>query len=158
MVLITLKGEGFKIGSRNYALFVKSGLDVSSQYKVGKLKNGDLVRLEGIIADLKLETWGPSTNRRNHISLLMYSVLSVTDKPPAVIKKPPQKKKRIVSPEEKAMGKVQLARNYISSGLKEKARSILESVIADYPDTAAAGEAKRELEKLRKPNSVKNPN
>ena len=52
------------------------------------------------------------------------------------------------TPERQAANKLVLARNYLRAGLKESARKILKSIVAEYPGTSAAGEAKEELEKL----------
>jgi len=42
-----------------------------------------------------------------------------------------------------------LARVYIANGMKDKAREILQTVMRDFPQTAAAKDAKTELEKLK---------
>ena len=60
----------------------------------------------------------------------------------AVIKKPQQTTE---SASDKAKSRVRFAKTYLSSGLKEKAASILKEVIEKYPNTESAAEAKKLL-------------
>jgi len=66
------------------------------------------------------------------------------DKPVLPKPKPP----RELTPEEQAKGKLSIAQSYHQAGLKDKARKILESILADYPETPAAKKAKEELKRL----------
>jgi len=50
--------------------------------------------------------------------------------------------------EKAAEGKLILARELIKDGKKDKAKERLQDLIKQYPNTKAAGEAKKELEKL----------
>ncbi len=51
--------------------------------------------------------------------------------------------------EKQASGDLLLAKGFLEGGKREEARLRLEKVVADFPDTAAAAEAKRLLEGLR---------
>jgi hypothetical protein len=53
--------------------------------------------------------------------------------------------------EKAAAGKLDLARELIKDGKKDRARQRLEELIKSYPQTKAAGEAKKELDKLNGP-------
>ncbi len=54
-------------------------------------------------------------------------------------------------PEAVAANKLQLARNYISNGMADPAVAALNEIIAQYPDTKAAAEAKALLQSVTKP-------
>ena len=62
---------------------------------------------------------------------------------------PPVKPRPEDSSEQKAQRKLRLARTCAANKLTDKAGSILRSIIKDYPDTAAAKEARKELEALK---------
>jgi len=53
------------------------------------------------------------------------------------------------SDEEKAKKKLDLAQTYINAGIKDKARTLLKSVVAEYPQTMAAETAKNRLKNLQ---------
>jgi TolA-binding protein len=53
-----------------------------------------------------------------------------------------------VDPEAEARKQLNLAENYRSAGLASKALDILRSVIKDFPNTAAAKEAKEQIKQL----------
>jgi lipopolysaccharide biosynthesis regulator YciM len=53
-----------------------------------------------------------------------------------------------VDPEAKARSQFSLAENYRRAGLASKALGILRSVIQDFPNTAAAKEAKEQVKEL----------
>ena len=48
----------------------------------------------------------------------------------------------------RARGKLGLAKSYLESGVKDKAVKILTSIVKDYPETAAAKDARKILAKL----------
>ena len=52
---------------------------------------------------------------------------------------------RATDPEKKAKSRLGLARSYLMSGKKEKAGEILRSILADFPKTKAADEARKML-------------
>ncbi|MBS3734902.1 MAG: hypothetical protein KGY99_08240 [Phycisphaerae bacterium] len=52
------------------------------------------------------------------------------------------------TPEEQAQAKLSLARSYVSAHMTAKAKTILEKIVKDYPDTKAAKEAKKTLAEL----------
>lgn len=55
---------------------------------------------------------------------------------------------RVPTGDEKATRKLELARSYLSAGMKQKAIEILKSILADLPKTEAAKEARKELRRL----------
>jgi hypothetical protein len=54
------------------------------------------------------------------------------------------------SPEEQAAGKLEYARLLLKNGLNDRARVELEKIVKDFPDSKAAEEARKELERVSK--------
>ncbi len=70
-------------------------------------------------------------------------------KPGPVAAQPkPKPAKRPRTREEQARARLALANTYLASGLTEKGRQILTSLVAKYPETKSAQEAKKILEKM----------
>lgn len=55
---------------------------------------------------------------------------------------------RAADPEKKAKSRFSLAKSYLMSGKKDKAAEILRSILADFPKTQAAEEARKKLREL----------
>jgi len=55
---------------------------------------------------------------------------------------------RPADPEKKAKSRFKLAKSYLMSGRKDKAAGILRSILADFPRTQAAAEARKKLREL----------
>lgn len=67
------------------------------------------------------------------------------DPPKPDAKQQPEPKPKTRTPEETASAKLNLAQNYLRAGMKEPARRLLEAIVREYPNTAAAAKARREL-------------
>jgi tetratricopeptide (TPR) repeat protein len=88
-----------------------------------------------------------STENQRKASLLLPPT-PPAEKPPAEtapVQPPP---KRQATPEEAAQGQLNLARAYRDNGLNDKASELFRSVVKAYPDTKAAAEARKEIEKM----------
>ena len=66
------------------------------------------------------------------------------------IPKPNPKPLPVATPEDRAAGKVKIAQSYLSAGLKDKAKAILQDVVRKFPSTDACAEAKKILKSLEK--------
>jgi hypothetical protein len=67
--------------------------------------------------------------------------------PAAKEKRQPTRETQAVSAEDAALGKLKLAMALAGDGLEKKARARYEEIIKEFPDTRAAAEARRLLEK-----------
>jgi len=70
--------------------------------------------------------------------------IALLNEPLVEQRKPPTPLQR----EEKARGKLWLARNYIAARRADRAKAVLQKLIDEYPDTPQAAEAKKLLEEL----------
>ncbi len=166
IVVVNFDSSRGKLRGKTYRLRLKAILDESLATKlaISGIPNG--MKLTGKIRKLCIRSRGLRTLRPRskgykglweqntlEISLADVSLVS-TEKKPAPASQPTTRpkitppRKRKLTPEQKAENQLTLARNYIKSGLTEKAREILQSLIEDYMDTPAAGEAIQELETL----------
>ena len=68
-----------------------------------------------------------------------------TSRKPATTKSRSRPRTRPTDSEKKAKSRLGLARSYLTSGKKEKAGEILRSILADFPKTEAAAEARKLL-------------
>jgi len=78
--------------------------------------------------------------------VVVLSGCRVTTGPKPKPRSRPAPKKR--TDEDKARSQLRLAKNYMNAGLKTKAITVLQEIIATYPKTKAAASAKAELKKL----------
>lgn len=141
-VLADLPRTGVKIGGR----ITQYRLGANSSYKVD-LDETPLVLGKEIatVLVLSIELEDVSVER----------CIEPTSTPVVGVREPLQEPKpttkptpRVLPLEEQALARAALAKSYLDAGIKEKAIDLLRSVIADFPQTEAAVQAKKEIERL----------
>jgi len=172
-VTLRFKRSVLPIHGRNGYLWVAARFDARLAENFLKSKAGKTLTIHGQILSLKDYTWYPHywnltltlSNCASGKAPLPRKAPGKTPKtapektpkktPEKTAEKTPEKPKPASRPakpkrtnEGKARSQLGLAKSYIDSGLKTKAVKVLKAIVAKYPKTSAAADAKAELRKL----------
>ena len=133
--LISIEGTVASIYFRESGAYIRSRRDFGVTSRAGGIQfdgKRDFVDRKGIGVFVELKDWqAPAAPPKRELG-----------KPKNAA--PEQK----ATPEQKAARQLRAAKMYLGIGKKDRAISILKSILADYPDTEAAKVAREELEKL----------